>query len=201
MGHNRQEFKRDNFKRFQRHTRVEKRGNVTYSDSSDNCGSSSYGHKWCGIVKIEANGGSSTARGYDTSLDSGDVYEVCKCGQVVAKGIMRRQATVKDIKLGQAATKSIMWRQAAAKGIMWRQADNLGEKMDALVAKVGVLTGTNTHRRMSLVVQLDLVIEKLDAFVAKVDDLTSRNTQRSMSLADQLDLVIEKPDVVIEKLF
>ncbi|KAG8069310.1 hypothetical protein GUJ93_ZPchr0005g14852 [Zizania palustris] len=166
---------RDEFGRFWPHTRAERRGNVS-SDSSDDRGSSRHGCKHGGYtVKIEAHSGYSS--------DSGDMYEVCKCGDRKVEGhrcnsvsSAKRKRVLIDLDVEASGSKP---RHEAR-----TYKDNLDEKMDAFVVKVECFTASrNTQKRMTLADKLDLVIQKLDALAMKVDGLTARDTPK-MSLAD-----------------
>ncbi|KAG8068982.1 hypothetical protein GUJ93_ZPchr0005g15001 [Zizania palustris] len=167
MGRPEQAWKRDNFGWFQRHTRAERRANVTSSNSSDDSTSYSHGRTRCGVVKIEANSGSSTSSGNDSSSDSGVVYEVCECGKRKVEGhpcrcmsFSKRMRVLIDLDSDDDFVHQ----------------DNLDEKLDALVAKVVGFTSANIQRRISLAGQLELVNKKLDALIVMVDGLTARNT-------------------------
>ncbi|KAG8084100.1 hypothetical protein GUJ93_ZPchr0010g8485 [Zizania palustris] len=182
---------RDEFGRFWPHTRAKRRGNIR-SNSSDDNGSSRHGRKHGRYtVKIEAHSGYSS--------DSGNMYEVCKCGDRKVEG--HRCSSVSSAKRKH----MLIDLDAEASDIKPRHdartyKDNLDENMDAFVAKVECFTASrNTQRRMTLDDKLDLVIQKLDALAAKVDGLTAKDTPK-MTLADQLDLMIQKLDVVIEKM-
>ncbi|KAG8044665.1 hypothetical protein GUJ93_ZPchr0979g33476 [Zizania palustris] len=129
MGRPEQAWKRDNFGWFQRHTRAERRANVTSSNSSDDSTSYSHGRTRCGVVKIEANSGSSTSSGNDSSSDSGVVYEDNldeKLDALVAKVVGFTSANIQ--------------RRISLAG----QLELVNKKLDALIVMVDGLTARNT---------------------------------------------------------
>ncbi|KAG8081776.1 hypothetical protein GUJ93_ZPchr0014g47331 [Zizania palustris] len=107
----------------------------------------------CGVVKIEANSGSSTSRDNYSTSDSGTVYE-----DNLDEKLDALVARVEGF-----TSTNTQRRMSLAD-----QLDLVNKKLDALVVKLDGLTDRNTQRRMSLAGQLDIVNKKLDIVIKKL---------------------------------